>query len=105
MFNLLRNRVDASCLMPMVRLKVPVRVVRSNEFFVVAFHRIEYIFQGPVNELLRMFNHFSQFYVGSVTRGDFRSKVQVGETSNPVLTQSGLSSVNLVLRCFRKWLI
>jgi len=89
-FDLLRGRIDAPGLMSRIQLKIPVRTFRSNDFFVVPFHRTEYGQQEPVNMMLRMFNFFSRLYTDSVSRREFRSKVRSMELSASFKAQFGL---------------
>lgn len=66
--------MDAPGLLLRIRLKIPARASRNNEFFVIGYHRTEYGQHEPVNSMLRMFNVFSRLY--SVARNVFRNKVR-----------------------------
>lgn len=92
-FDLLRHRLDAPALMSVIQLKIPVRAFRSNEFFVINYHRTDYGQHEPVNSMLRMFNIFSQLYSETVSRNVFRYNVRSMILPVSFLDQFGLSSL------------
>lgn len=75
-YDVLSCRIKSHVLSSLVRVKTPVRAFRNNEFLVVDFHRTDYGMHEPVNNIVRMFNYFSDLFAQSGSRSVFRTKVR-----------------------------
>lgn len=77
-FDVLRERINAPILRSNFIVNQPRRNLRRHELLFVNFHRTEYGFYDPIDNLCRIFNEqqFSGLYDDVITRGVFRKRVK-----------------------------
>ena len=77
-FDVLRERINAPILRSNFIINQPRRNMRRHELFFINFHRTEYGFYDPIDNLCRIFNErFSDLYDEVITRGVFRERVKL----------------------------
>lgn len=92
-YDLLSGRIKSPALLSLVRFNNPVRTFRRTELLVVDFHRTDYGQHEPMNNIVRMFNYFSDLYDQSLTRNVFRTRVRSMQLPPSFVHQFDLNSL------------
>lgn len=88
-FDILNGRVDSPSLRSKLRINIPARALRNNEYLVIESHRVNYGLYEPINHISRVFNMFAHLFAPSVTRPAFRSGIKAMELTGVTLRKHG----------------